>query len=88
MKPVGPDSVAVPVSALSGVAGVHDIVADGQGLRFTVTGPVDAAVKRLAEFPVVSLTSREPDLEDVFLDFYGEELGHVAAPAEGGPDAA
>jgi len=29
-------------------------------------------VKKLAEFEVVTMTSREPDLEDVFFHFYGE----------------
>jgi ABC-2 type transport system ATP-binding protein len=68
---------AAPVSpaAFAGVPGVTAVSADGGGvapaLRFTVTGPLDPAVKKLAEFEVVNLTSREPDLEDVFLTFYG-----------------
>ena len=45
---------------------------NGGGLRLTVTGSLDATVKKLAEFEVVTMTSREPDLEDVFLHFYGE----------------
>jgi ABC-2 type transport system ATP-binding protein len=77
-------ATSVPAAALAVVAGVHDVAANTHVLRFTVTGPLDAVVKKLAEFPVVTLTSREPDLEDVFLDFYGEELGH--APATGGGD--
>jgi hypothetical protein len=46
-------------------------------LRLTVSGPLDATIKKLARYEVVTLTSREPDLEDVFLAFYGERFGHV-----------
>ena len=78
----------VPSAALAAVAGVHGVTADGRALRFTVMGPLDAVVKRLADFTVVTLTSREPDLEDVFLDFYGEELGHAPAGTGGDRHAA
>jgi len=84
----------VPVAAFAGVPGVTALSADGAGaggpaasgalsLRLTVAGPLDAVVKRLAEFQVVTLTSREPDLEDVFLAFYGERVGHAAAEGAG-----
>ena len=65
---------ATPVApqALAGVAGVSDVTVNGAGLRMKVAGPFDALVKKLAEFEVVTLTSREPDLEDLFLAFYGE----------------
>ncbi len=64
-QPVSPDVFA-------NVPGVTAVSANGGGLHLTVTGPLDAAVKKLAEFEVVNLTSREPDLEDVFFHFYGE----------------
>jgi len=68
---------ATPVApqALSGVAGVSDVSVSGKGLRLKVAGPFDPLVKKLAGFEVVSLTSREPDLEDLFLAFYGEGTG-------------
>ena len=71
----------VPPSAFEGVPGVTQVSVNGKGsntLRFTVTGSLDAAIKKLSEFPVLDLTSRLPDLEDVFMTFY----------AEGGDDAA
>ena len=43
---------------------------DATSLRLTVTGSLDAAVKKLGEYPVLDLTSRLPDLEDVFMTFY------------------
>jgi ABC-2 type transport system ATP-binding protein len=66
----------VPPSAFDGVPGVSDVAVNGKGattLRFTVTGPLDAAIKKVGEFPVLDLTSRLPDLEDVFMTFYAEE---------------
>jgi ABC-2 type transport system ATP-binding protein len=52
-----------------GVAGVQD--ADGR-LAFTLTGPPGAALRTLAEADVTALTIREPSLEEMFLDYYGE----------------
>ena len=63
----------VPPSAFEGVPGVTSVVADrtdAASLRITVTGSLDAAVKKLGEYPVLDLTSRLPDLEDVFMTFY------------------
>ena len=62
----------VPPDVFARVPGVTAASANSGGLRLTVTGPLDATVKKLAEFEVVTMTSREPDLEDVFLRFYGE----------------
>ena len=62
-QPVSPDVFAH-------VPGVTAVSANGGGLHLTVTGPLDATVKKLAEFEVVNMTSREPDLEDVFFHFY------------------
>ena len=64
---------AVSPAVFEGVPGVTQVSVDGKGsatLRFTVTGPVDAAIKKIGEFPVLDLTSRLPDLEDVFMTFY------------------
>jgi ABC-2 type transport system ATP-binding protein len=63
----------VPASAFEGVAGVIGVATDGKDastLRLTVAGSLDAAVKKLGEYPVLDLTSRLPDLEDVFMTFY------------------
>ena len=79
---------ATPVApqALAGVIGVSDVSVSGNGLRLKVAGPFDPLIKKLAGFEVVSLTSREPDLEDLFLAFYGEGTGGER-PTAGGADA-
>jgi ABC-2 type transport system ATP-binding protein len=55
----------------AGTPGVAEVEAIGDQVRLTVTGPVDAVVKRAARFEVVDLVSHEPSLEDVFVTFYG-----------------
>ena len=46
-------------------------------LRFEVSGPVAPLLRALADKDVVTLTSREPSLEEIFLHHYG---GADAAP--------
>jgi hypothetical protein len=48
-----------------------------------VSGSLDATVKTLARYQVVTMTSREPDLEDVFLALYSDRLGHDVPTASG-----
>ena len=68
----------VPASAFEGVPGVTQVSVNGKGaatLRFTVTGSLDPVIKKLSEFPVLDLTSRLPDLDDVFMTFYAGKSG-------------
>ncbi len=45
-------------------------LSDGHTLRLTVSGELDGVVKAAALHPVVTLTSHEPSLEDIFLRYY------------------
>ena len=63
---------AVPAEAfkrLSGVAQVETL-ADGHTLHLTMQGEADAVIKAAAQHAVVTLTSHEPSLEDIFLRYY------------------
>lgn len=63
---------------LTDLAGVHDLVVDGSRTRFDVdTEVLDAAVSRLVEAGLVSLTSHPPTLEELFLRHYGDELAEA-----------
>ena len=64
-SPVSADSFA----SLEGVEKVEQLN-QGHAIRLTVQGPADAVVKAAARYPVVSLTSYEPSLEDIFLRYY------------------
>jgi ABC-2 type transport system ATP-binding protein len=55
---------------------VRDAQFDGDVARFVVTGPIDPLVKAAARFEALTMTSHEPDLEELFLTYYeGEEPG-------------
>jgi ABC-2 type transport system ATP-binding protein len=57
---------------LADVPGVRNVsVADGV-VHLTVEGSMDALVKTLATLPVQSLTSELPELDEIFLTYYGQ----------------
>ncbi|WP_433376742.1 ATP-binding cassette domain-containing protein [Actinoplanes sp. CA-142083] len=61
---------------LSGVPGIETVETNGDHrLRFTLTGPPAAALRALAGADVTALAMREPSLEEIFLDYYGEQAG-------------
>jgi ABC-2 type transport system ATP-binding protein len=62
--PVATDDFA----RLDGVTHVERL--DDRSVRVAIQGSADAVVKAASRYPVVSLTSYEPSLEDVFLRYY------------------
>ena len=64
-----------PAEAFKRLPGVErvDVEADGRSLRLTVSGELDGVIKAAAQYPVVTLTSHEPSLEDVFLRYYADQ---------------
>jgi ABC-2 type transport system ATP-binding protein len=76
---------AVPAKAFKMLDGVEQVeaLADGHTLRLTMQGEADAVIKAAAQHAVVTLTSHEPSLEDIFLRYYEgdgqavEEASHV-----------
>jgi ABC-2 type transport system ATP-binding protein len=73
---------AAPAEAFKTLGDVEQVeaLADGHTLRLAVSGGLDAIVKAAAQYSVVSLTSHEPSLEDIFLRYY-EGDGLVAREA-------
>jgi len=74
----------VPVEAFAQLEGVTDVerLSDGRAVRLAMQGSADAVIKAAARYPVISLTSYEPSLEDVFLRYYerdGRPAKEVAA---------
>ncbi|OON28103.1 MULTISPECIES: ABC transporter ATP-binding protein [Micromonospora] len=57
---------------LAAVPGVDLIDQAGGMLRFSLAGPPAPALRALAAADVTALTVREPSLEEIFLDYYGQ----------------
>jgi ABC-2 type transport system ATP-binding protein len=66
-----------PAPELVPLAGVQVSSAGPNALRFEVSGSVGPLIAALAEHPVMTLTSREPSLEEIFLHHYDGSDGRV-----------
>ena len=53
------------------IAGVSELVADGNTISFKVEGGLDAVVKAAARHTLRDLEVAHPTLEEVFLTYYG-----------------
>ena len=61
-----------PVDAFRDIPGVREVSVEGADLKCSVVGSVDALIKAASRFEVLNISSHEPDLEDIFLDYYRE----------------
>jgi ABC-2 type transport system ATP-binding protein len=70
----------VPAETFKTLEGVAEVetLDHGHAVRLAMQGSADAVIKAAANYPVVSLTSYEPSLEDIFLRYYESD----AAPAK------
>jgi len=68
----------VSAEAFAGLPGVRSVDVEGDLLRASVAGPIDALVKAAARFTVESISGHEADLEDVFLTYYSEATDAAA----------
>jgi len=66
-----------PAPEIPALAGVHVAAVGSSALRFEVFGPVRPLIAALGQFPIATLTSREPSLEEIFLHQYDSANGHV-----------
>jgi len=67
-----------PAPELPPLPGVHVASAGANAVRFEVNGGIAPLLVELARRPVVTLTSREPSLEEIFLHHY--DSGNGDAP--------
>jgi beta-exotoxin I transport system ATP-binding protein len=65
-------SDAVPDAELLAIPGLVDPAVEGRRLAATLSGPIDPVIAALSKHRVASLVVEEPNLEDAFLDLYGE----------------
>ncbi|MFD5245637.1 ATP-binding cassette domain-containing protein [Amycolatopsis sp. NPDC058340] len=67
---VGYDGTEPVLGDIPGVVDVERLEANR--LRFTLSGPPGPALRAIASADVTSIALREPTLEEIFLDYYGE----------------
>jgi ABC-2 type transport system ATP-binding protein len=60
-------------SDFENIDGVKDVSLENTTLRCFVVGSLNSLVKQLAKYEVVNIISSEPDLEKIFLTYYGEK---------------
>jgi ABC-2 type transport system ATP-binding protein len=75
-EPVSPEAF----KTLDGVVEVEPLN-NGHAVRIAIQGSADAVIKTAARYPVVSLTSYEPSLEDIFLRYYQADDAPAKEPA-------
>lgn len=66
-----------PAAAFESLPGVRDVTSVNSHLSCTVAGALDPVIKEAARHTVINLVSREPNLEEIFLTFYGKEEAGV-----------
>jgi ABC-2 type transport system ATP-binding protein len=64
-----------PTPHIPDLPGVHAAAIGPSAVRFEVHGPVRPLIAALGRYPIATLTSREPSLEEIFL--------HQYSPADG-----
>jgi ABC-2 type transport system ATP-binding protein len=65
-----------PAPDIPPLPGVHVTVIGPGALRFEVSGPVRPLISALSQYPIATLTSREPSLEEIFLHQYNSTSAH------------
>jgi ABC-2 type transport system ATP-binding protein len=58
--------------AFAAVSGLEIVTLEPRALKGRMRGNMDALLKAAARFPVGDLRSQEPDLEEIFLAYYGK----------------
>lgn len=72
------------LETLAHVPGVAELTQDGTTVRFRHTGDFDPVYRALASAYIVELRSEEPNLEEVFLKFYGSQYAPMRNGKNGG----
>ena len=58
--------------ALNKIPGISEVTVDGNSVKCTIIGSPDKLIKAAAKFEITKLISHEPNLEEVFLSYYGK----------------
>ncbi len=71
---LGHGSAAEAAAAFEKVPGVDNVaLMNGNAVRFRVCGELDPVIKHAAKYHVLDMAYEEPSLEEIFLNYYGEQ---------------
>ncbi|MBM3146464.1 MAG: ABC transporter ATP-binding protein [Actinobacteria bacterium] len=73
---------AVPADLFTGIAGVLQTEIEGAHAHLHVSGSFDEVFHRALPHGIVDVSSREPDLDEVFLAYYGGSSADESAEGE------
>lgn len=83
LRPVNAADSDVIARRLAALAGVADVAVEGhlgaQIVRFACAGEMDALIKVISEYAIVSLDVAHEDLEDAFFEIYDAPAGKAGA---------
>lgn len=68
---------------VDGLAGIKDICVNGETKSFLYSGDINALIGKLAGCNVKDLTITDPDLDEIFLHFYGNDAKESTEPNTG-----
>jgi len=66
-----------PLEAFAGIPNVREIKSKGMIFEFVISGQLDPMLKRIAEFEIENLTSKDISIEDIFMTYYSGEEKNV-----------
>jgi len=72
----------VPADLFTGIPGVLQAEIDGVHVHLHVSGSFDEVFQRALPHGIVDVSSREPDLDEVFLTFYGRASAGASTEGE------
>jgi len=75
-------SAPAPAGLFEGIPGVQETRVDGVHAHLRVAGSFDEVFRRALTVGIADVSSREMELDEVFLAFYGESAADADAPAE------
>ena len=68
---------------VDGLAGIKDICVNGETKSFLYSGDINALIGKLAGCNVKDLTITDPDLDEIFLHFHGNDAKESTGPNTG-----
>jgi ABC-2 type transport system ATP-binding protein len=69
----------IEAGAFERLPGITEIEVRGTQVRCRVVGQLDAVIKAAARFRVLDVTTEQPSLEEVFMEFYSGDPRRDAA---------